>query len=88
MKSRPLAPILTVALLCVRCTHAATPIASWQFDDGVPTNTAAALATETNAPTLNATATKNGSGALPTFSEARPGPRIWASFTGPLLSVE
>ena len=39
-----------------------------------------------NAPTLNGTATQSGTGSKPTFSDDRPGDRIWASFTGPLLN--
>jgi hypothetical protein len=76
---------LLIALWAASGAHAAVT-ANWQFDDGVPTNTAATLATETNTPTLNATAAKNGTGALPTFSSDRPGARIWASFSGPLLN--
>lgn len=65
----------------------ADTIADWQFDDGTPTNTAATLVTETNAPTLNATAGRYSSSArYPTFDNDRPGTRVWASFAGPLLN--
>lgn len=43
--------------------------------------------TEVNAPALNATATKNGTGAPPTFDADRPGARIWSRLTGPLLNT-
>lgn len=87
MKHRNLMLTIALALLDATAVTAADAVANWPFDDGVPTNSAATLTTETNAPTLNATATKNGSGALPTFSADRPGARVWASFTGPLLNA-
>jgi hypothetical protein len=64
----------------------AETVANWRFDDGAAPDTADTLATEVNAPTLNGSATQNGSGAKPAFSDDRPGDRIWASFTGPLLN--
>ena len=81
---------LTLSFCCCGALRAsADTIANWQFDDGVPTNSAGTgtLATETNAPALNATAGRYSSGAqYPSFDNDRPGARIWASFTGPLLN--
>ena len=80
--------VLTLLTCCLAtfCSFADT-VANWQFDDGVPTNAAATLVTETNAPTLNATAGRYSSGAsYPLFDNDRPGARVWASFTGPLLN--
>ena len=80
--------VLTLfACCCGALSSFADTIANWQFDDGVPTNSASTLATETNAPTLNATATVNSSGAIPTYSSDRPGARVWSGFTGSLLNT-
>ena len=80
--------ILTLfACCCGALSSFADTISNWQFDDGVPTNNAASLATETSAPTLNATAAINGTGALPTYSSDRPGARVWSGFTGSLLNT-
>ena len=80
--------ILTLLACCCGALYSfADTIANWQFDDGVPTNNASALVTETNAPTLNATAGRYSSGArYPMFDADRPGARIWANFAGPLLN--
>jgi len=86
MKHSVCALCLVHSLFVLPGACAAAAVGAWQFDDGVPASTAGALATEANAPILNATATKNGSGALPTFSDDRPGARVWASLTGPLLN--
>lgn len=69
------------------CGAQAAVTANWAFDDDVATNTAATLATDVNAPTLNGTAVQNAGGPKPTFSDDRPGPRIWASSDGPLLNT-
>ena len=73
-------------LLAAAATAQADIIANWRFDDGTPPAEAAALVTQTNAPTLNGTATQNESGPKPTFSADRPGDRVWSSFSGPLLN--
>ena len=54
----------------------------WSFGDGVPTNSAAALATGTNAPALNASASFYGSGKAPRFDADVPGTRVWGSCGG------
>lgn len=86
MNTRQRTCALTLAALFGAAALHAETVANWHFDDGTPPAAAGTLATETNAPTLNGTATQNGTGAKPTFSDDRPGDRIWASFTGPLLN--
>ncbi len=86
MNSHALALTLTVCF-CGVLRSAAGTVAHWQFDDGVPTNTAATLVTETNAPTLNATATINGTGSIPRFNADVPGSRIWSAFGGTLINA-
>jgi len=76
-----------VACACGGNLFGASAVANWQFDDGSPTNTAATLVTETNAPTLNGTASGNAGGATPRFHADSPGPRVYAGLTGPLLNA-
>jgi len=73
--------------LWAACGAQAAVTANWAFDDDVATNTAATLVTEVNAPALNGTAVQNAGGPKPTFSDDRPGARIWASSDGPLLNT-
>lgn len=86
MNTRQRTCALTLAALFGAAALHAETVANWRFGDGTPPAAADTLTTEVNAPTLNGTATQNGTGAKPTFSDDRPGDRIWASFTGPLLN--
>jgi len=76
--------VLTVLAFLCSSGHAADTVAFWTFDDGSPTNMASTLVSETNTPTLNATATRYGSGAIPTFSADRPGVRVYGGIAGHL----
>jgi len=69
------------------CSVRAETTALWQFDDGVPAVAATALVTEVNAPALNGTANKIGTGSNPAYSDDRPGSRIWSRYGGSLLNT-
>jgi len=72
----------------VVCPARAETTALWQFDDAVPSVTATTLVTETNAPTLNGTASKVGTGSsIPVHSDDRPSTRIWRHYGGTLLNT-
>ena len=63
----------------------AETVAYWQFDDGADQAVVNTITPEIN-PMLIGTAYQNDGGPKPTFSGDRPGDRIWASFSGPLLN--
>jgi len=71
----------------VACSACAEMTALWQFDDNLPAVAATTLVTEVNAPALNGTANKIGTGSNPAYSADRPGMRIWSRFGGPLLNT-
>lgn len=76
MNTRQRTCALTLAALFGAAALHAETVANWRFGDGTPPAAADTLTTEVNAPTLNGTATQNGTGAKPTFSDDRPGDRI------------
>lgn len=69
-------------LVFSECLAAGGTAGLWSFDDGVPTNTASSLASETNAPVLNASVAFYGAGKAPRFDADVPGASVWGSLTG------
>lgn len=79
---------LTLSLLIAASANAsASTIAYWTFDDGQVGTTAGTLLTESNSPTLNAAAGKNGSGAIPMFHAAVPNVAIRDGVGGPIVNA-